>query len=159
MFRFIRRATNESGFTLIEGLVSILLMSITVIGIYNIVIVSHEFVIDARRVTQATNFARKKLEKIMDTDFMDIPSVYPDSINYAVSTASTPEEPFEYDPDGDYLEGLPNAMWRVEYYPSPLSGVPSDPLTIKLIVSWQEIDSGNRERSVYLSTRTTAGKM
>ena len=152
------RVMDKQGFTLIEGLVSILLISITVIGIYNIVLVSHDFVIDARRVTQATNFARKKLEKIMDTDFLDIPSEYPSGISYSVGYDAGQNEP---DPDYDYLEGFPgNATWRVEYYPSPASGAPSDPLTIKLIVSWHENnDNDDRERSVYLTSRVTAGKM
>lgn len=158
MFISIRKASSESGFTLLEGLVSILLISITVIGIYNIIVVSHRFVIDARRVTQATNFARKKLEKIMDTDFVDIPSEYPAGIDY--SFGNDIDGLFQHDPDNDYLEGLPNASWRVEYYPSPSGGIPSDPLTIKLTVSWQEDnDNNSRERSVYLSSRITAGKM
>ena len=62
-----RRLKNERGFTLMEGAVSIVLLSITAIGMYNMVVVAHKYIIDAKRLTQATNFARMKLEKIMTT--------------------------------------------------------------------------------------------
>ena len=168
MFGFMRKMSREKGFTLVEGVVSIVLLSITVVGMYNAVILARKYVVSARRVTEATNFARMKLERVLDTDFLDIMSKYSDD---AVYDANPYDEHYcDTDPDydqagGDYAydHGLPNAEWRVEYRDNDggaaLSG--EDPLTIRLIVSWSEGQSegDSRQRSVLLSTRITAGKM
>ena len=158
MSKLMRRSVSEGGFTLIEGLISMALLSITVIGIYNIVIVAHRFTIDARRVTQATNYARKKLERIMDTSFLDIESKYVANNSYDANPYD--EHYCDIDPDYDYVgsydDSLPNAEWQVEYF-KPSSG--NDPLTIRLTVSWRESDEDSRERRVQLSSRVTAGKM
>jgi type II secretory pathway pseudopilin PulG len=140
MSGWMRRLVNERGFTMVEGVVSIVLLSITVIGVYNIVISANRFVVDARRVTEATNFARMKLEEIADTagaDFTEIPS------------AGTYRR--EDDDDFYYID-LPNPKWEVQY-----SG--TDPLAIHLTVSWQESGAKSRERSVQLSTTVTEGRM
>lgn len=153
MSRLMRRLVNEDGFTLMEGLVSIVILSIITIGIYNTVVVARKFVVDARRVTEATNFARKKLEKIVDTDFQDITLIYSAIKTYDANPydANYRDQDPDYDYIGDYNNSLPNAEWRVEY-----SGI--DPLAIRLTVSWRE-SSGTRERSVQLSTRVTEGRM
>ena len=165
MFGVVRRSANERGFTLIEGAVSIVLLSITIIGMYNTIILARRFVVDARRVTEATNFGRMKLERVVDTDFADIMSKYASGVVY---DANNYDEYFcEQDPDydqagGDYAyeHGLPNAAWHLEYQDN--NGAPAssndDPLTIRLIVSWQE-GGGLRERSIVLSTRVTSGRM
>jgi prepilin-type N-terminal cleavage/methylation domain-containing protein len=145
---------REGGFALIEVMVSIVILCIAVIGMYGTIVAANGHIVDAKRVTQATNFARKKLEKVMDTNFRDITQVYPAGRIYDAN-------PFDSnyrlsDPDGDYAgeygDSLPNGEWQVQY-----SG--TDPLTIQLTVSWKLTGAAEQQRSVTLSSRVAAGKM
>jgi len=137
-----------------EGMMSLLILSMTAIAVYGTVVIAQSYTTKAKRVTQATNFARMKLEKVMDTDFYDI--------QYKYSAGSTYDaNPYDSnylttDPDGDYAgsskSSLPNGEWQVQY-----SG--TDPLTIRLIVLWKNSGENAKQYSIALSSRVTAGRM
>lgn len=165
MLRFMQGQPNESGFTLVEGVISIVILSITIIGMYDSIILARKYIVDARRVTEATNFARMKLERIMETAFEDIMSKYSDDANYDANPYD--EHYCDTDPDYDqaggmyaYENGLPSAEWKVEYRDNDgnLASSGDDPLTVWLTVTWYE-GGDDRERSILLSTRLTAGRM
>ena len=149
------RLTDNRGFTLIEGIVSVVLLSITAVGVFNTVIISQRFVTDARHVTEATNFARKKLERIIDTDFKKITQIYTTGISYDANLFDQHSMGLTPDPDNDsvsnYPNSLPNAEWKVQY-------TGTDPLTIKVIVSWRENRENVRDRKISLSTRITESR-
>lgn len=145
---------NEKGFTILEGAVSIILLFMTVLGMYNIMLFAERSIIDARRMTEATNFARRKLERIMDTDFLRIPQDYQAGVTYDANPSD--DSYFYTDPDGDYANALPNAKWQVEYF-HPVSSL--DPLTIRLSVFWKESGENKIEHRVRLSSRVTAGRV
>jgi len=145
---------QEKGFTILEGLISIAVLSITVIGMYSMMIFAQNSIVNSRRVTEATNYARKKLERIMDTEFTNIIYTYPN--NKAYDANPFDDKTFDTDPDGDYTASLPNSSWKVEYFLPP-SGI--DPLTIRLTVSWKENGDNKPEHYVRLASRVTEGKI
>lgn len=154
MSKLMRNSKNDEGFTMLEGALSIMLLSITAIGLYTTVIFAQNAIVDARHVTEATNFARRKLEKIMDTDFLMIPQNYIASRNYDANPFDS--QYFETDPDGDYASTLPNSRWQVEYF-YPSSGI--DPLVIRLTVFWMKSGSSEPEHQIQFSTKLTAGRI
>ncbi len=145
---------NNRGFTLLEGALSIVLLSITSIGLYTTVIFAQNTITDARHITEATNFARRKLEKIMDTEFTMISQHYGASVTYDANPSDS--QYFNTDPDGDYVSTLPNAKWRVEYF-YPSAGI--DPLVIRLTVFWRKNGVNDPEHQVQFSTKLTAGRI
>lgn len=138
LFGFMRKLAGEEGFTLLEAMTSVVILSITATGVYSSIILANRFIINSQHVTEATNIARMILEEIAD------------------DPAAADFQP----PD----TRLPNASWQVEYfneYGSAISEsqIPNtDPLTISVTLFWQE-SAGSPERSVQLSTRTTQGAM
>jgi prepilin-type N-terminal cleavage/methylation domain-containing protein len=134
----MRKLSGEEGFTLLEAMASVVILSITATGIYSSVILANRFIVRSQHVTEATNICRMILEEIADD----------------------PIEQGFYPPYTD----LPYASWQVEYFDKygnaiSESRIPNtDPLTISVTLFWQE-NVGSPERSVQLSTRTTQGAM
>jgi len=154
MHKLIHDFKSNKGFTMLEGMLGIILLSLTTIGLYSAVILAQNISADARYITEATNYARKKLEKIIDTDFNSITQNYISGVNYDVNPYDS--QTYYTDPDGDYTSTLPNAKWQVEYFHPP-SGI--DPLVIRLTVSWRKSVDNEPEHQVQFSTKLTAGRM
>jgi prepilin-type N-terminal cleavage/methylation domain-containing protein len=138
LFGFMRKLAGEKGFTLLEAMTSVVILSITATGVYSSIILANRFIVRSQHVTEATNIARMILEEIADDP--------------AAADLQSPDT------------RLPNASWQVEYsdeYSSVISEsqIPNtDPLIITVTVFWQE-SAGTPERSVQLSTKTTQGAM
>ncbi|MBM3211296.1 prepilin-type N-terminal cleavage/methylation domain-containing protein [Candidatus Poribacteria bacterium] len=147
--------TNDKGFTLLESVISIMLLSITTLGIYGIIILAQESSLSAKYTTTAANFARMKLEKIMDTEYTKITQSYVQGTIYDANPYDDVSFPAS-DPDGDYAPSLPSAKWRVEYF-YPNAG--TDPLVIKLKVFWKEKGANKVEHNIQLSSKLTSGRI
>jgi Tfp pilus assembly protein PilV len=146
---------NDKGFTLLEGAISIMLLSIATLGTYSIMIFAQNANLSAKYTTSAVNFARMKLEKIMDTEYTKITQSYIQGTVYDANPYDSSSFPAS-DPDGDYAPSLPNAKWQVEYF-YPNSG--TDPLVIRLKVFWKKSGVNAVEHSVQLSSKLTAGRI
>ncbi|MBD3181162.1 hypothetical protein GF312_02650 [Candidatus Poribacteria bacterium] len=134
--------TDKSGFSIMEGVVSIAVFTIAALGTYTSLILTQRYVLHSRQMAQAVNYTRSKLEEISDIEITEIADTYPPNEN-------------NYLYDG-YEPYLPSARWKVQYFneygnPSTMA----NPLTIRITLYWKKTD--NSDHSIQLATKVTPG--
>jgi prepilin-type N-terminal cleavage/methylation domain-containing protein len=69
-----RHQSNQSGFTLIELMVSVVILALAAVGIVQAFSTGFQGTADARDITEATTYAQEKMEEITNTTFDGIVS-------------------------------------------------------------------------------------
>jgi prepilin-type N-terminal cleavage/methylation domain-containing protein len=139
------RASRRDGFTLVELLVALSILSTGILSVAQLFIFSQRHAHDGRIETQATALAEEIREKVMSENFDDLVSIFDGVDTSSPSSVTLPCQ--EWAAHLDARLG-PEGRGRVEVLgPAEDVEIVTGMLTIVVTVSWQE---SGQERSLPL---------
>jgi type II secretory pathway pseudopilin PulG len=122
---------QEKGFSLTEGMVAQVILSISVLSLLSIFVLGTKLNSESEDVTVATNLAQQKMEEIMNTRFRYIVAENPPG-ERLFSNEPQVSPYWVQNPDGKWITSLPQGKYEI-LYPD---GLDADPLRIQVRISW-----------------------
>ncbi len=122
---------QERGFTLLEVLMSVVMLIIVATAVWSAFAAGLHFNAESEDKTVASNIAQAKMEAVISTLFTDVVTIHP--AGETSFTSQLQGEPYwVQNSGGQWNLALPEGRYTIEYP----NGETSDPLVAKVTVLW-----------------------
>lgn len=127
-----RHADNANGFTLIETLIALAILSFGILAIASLQVTSINGAATARFSTEASVYAQEQLEKMLGMDYDPQNGIIPAELTVGSHTLA------QHVGDGQDDDDLPASKYTLDWDVIGPDVPVDDSITIEMTVSWQE---------------------
>ena len=132
MIALMRLLKSEKGFSLVEGIVAMAILTIGSVALMNLFVIGARLNNESEDRTIATNIAQEKLEEIINSRFRYIVANYPPGIT-ALENLPHEEPYWTLNSKDEWVPALSEGQYEIDYP----DGLDADPLRISITVSWE----------------------